>query len=66
MLSALCDYQSDVVVLLPMTELLNVIDNRREHGLRGRFFVSPQGFDQAIFSEFLSGIVERLGYAVGV
>jgi hypothetical protein len=26
----------------------------------------PQGFDQALFSEFLSRIVERFGHAIGV
>src|ERR1700688_2614168 len=48
------------------TEPLNLIDNRRDHGLWGQVSMPLQRFDQPLFSELLFGIVERFGYSVGV
>lgn len=64
--SALGNNHGDVVVLFLRAELPNPIDNRRNRGLRRQFSAPPKRFEQARFSEFLSGIVERFGDAIGI
>ena len=63
---ALRHNQGDVIVLFKSTELLNLIDNRCNHPLCREFSMPLQRFDQTQFSEFLSRIVERFGYTIGV
>ena len=60
------DDQRDIVVLFPSAELLNIMNNRRQQGLRGEVPMSPQRLDQALFSEFLFSITKGFGYAVTV
>src|ERR1700732_837048 len=47
-------------------EPLNAIKNRRNQHRRRLFTMSPQRLDKSVFSEFLSCVVERFSYAVGV
>src|SRR5262249_27282645 len=63
---ALGDYQSDIIVLFTSAELLNIMNNRRQQGLRREVARSPQGFDQALFSELLFSLTKGFGYAVTV
>ena len=56
----------DVVVLLIRVEPPDFIHERLQQGLRGQVAMPPQRFDEPRFSEFLAGLTERFGYAVGV
>src|SRR5207249_9259688 len=47
-------------------ELPNVVNNRPKQGLRRQFTMLSQRLEQALFSKFLSSVVERFGDAVGV
>src|SRR6266849_1812551 len=64
--SALRKYKSDVVALFVGTELPDFIDNGRNQRIWRHFTVPSQCFDQALFPELFSCIVERLGYAVSI
>src|SRR6267143_1947459 len=59
--SAFGDYQSHIVVLLVRAELPNFIHNCSKHEPWRQFTMSPQRFDQVLFSKFLSGFIERVG-----
>jgi len=47
-------------------ELRSIIKNRSNQYPRRLLTMSSQQLDKAVLSEFLSCIVERFGYAVGV
>ncbi len=63
---ALRYYQRDVVALFMRAELPDLFRKGGKQGLRRQLTMLPQGFDQAVFSKFLSRIVERFGHAIGV
>jgi hypothetical protein len=63
---ALRDYHGDIVMLFMRAELPNLFCKGGKQGLRREVTMLPQGFDQALFSKFFSGIIERFGHAIGV
>src|SRR5215471_5616237 len=63
---ALSDDQGDVVVLFPAVEIVDLVYYCREQFLGWQLCMLLQGFDQAVFAEFLSCCVERFCDAVGV
>jgi hypothetical protein len=56
--SALADDHSDIVVLFVRTELSGLLDYRRDHCLWRQLSVRFQRFDQTLFAEFFTHIVE--------
>ena len=56
--SALADDQSDIVVLFVRTELSDLLDYCRYHCLWRQLSVRFQRFDQTLFAEFFTHIVE--------
>jgi len=60
------DDESDVVVLFAWAELADVVDDRVEKGLGGLGAMAAEGFDQAVFAEFVAIFVEGFGDAVRI
>jgi hypothetical protein len=55
---ALADDKSNIVVLFVRTEPLDLLDYRRYHRLGSQLSVRFQRFDQALFAEFFTYLVE--------
>lgn len=60
------DDEGDVVVLFAGAELADVVDDRVEKGLGGLGAMAAEGFDQAVFAEFVAIFVEGFGDAIGI
>src|ERR1700722_6754325 len=63
---ALCDNDSDIVILLVRAEALNLVDGRGGNFAGGEAGVLPERGNKTVFAELFFGLVRGLGDTVSV